>query len=362
MLSSLIYRWEHKLAQSDGRVVMPFEWGIEFLSDTGLSVPLPTGCVSGVANCNSMCHVHWQAIVEFNQRAIAESDIFFKSAPLCDFSFDGEWLMFKSQVTTPYEENNTVYGRYFPSRSKGSKSCDRERSRGRAVLVLPHWNAKPQEHVALCRWLNRAGIAALRLSLPYHDRRQPPGLERADYMVSPNIGRTLQACRQAVLDARAAIDWLVAQGYERIGILGTSLGSCIAFLTSVHEERIRVGIYNHVSSYFGDVVWKGITTAHVRRGLEKALTAEQVRQVWMAISPYCYIDRWSRYTRRALLISARYDLSFTPDLSQLLFDEMDRLGANYDKALLHCGHYSMGKFPFKYYVGYLIVNYFHTHL
>jgi len=41
------------------------------------------------------------------------------------------------------------------------------------------------------------GMAALRMSLPYHDRRMPPELRRADYIVSSNIVRTLQVCRQA---------------------------------------------------------------------------------------------------------------------------------------------------------------------
>ena len=50
-----------------------------------------------------------------------------------------------------------------------------------------------------------SGMTALRLSLPYHDHRMPPELERADYIVSANVARTVQVCRQAVLDARRAI-------------------------------------------------------------------------------------------------------------------------------------------------------------
>ena len=48
------------------------------------------------------------------------------------------------------------------------------RGRKRAVLVLPQWNSDEQGHVGLCRLMNRFGLTALRLSLPYHDARKPP--------------------------------------------------------------------------------------------------------------------------------------------------------------------------------------------
>src|SRR5690606_20997295 len=108
-------------------------------------------------------------------------------------------------------------------------------------------------HIGLARLLARMGISALRISLPYHDSRMPPHLTRADYIVSSNIARTVQVCRQAVLDARRAIDWLSQQGFERIGILGTSLGSCLSMLTTAHEPRIHAQALNHVSPYFADV-------------------------------------------------------------------------------------------------------------
>ena len=76
------------------------------------------------------------------------------------------------------------------------------------MLVLPQWNSDENGHVGLCRLLAMNGMTALRLSLPYHDRRMPPELARADYIVSANVARTVQVCRQAVLDARRAIAWL----------------------------------------------------------------------------------------------------------------------------------------------------------
>ena len=250
-------------------------------------------------------------------------------------------------MRTPYPENNAVHGQWFPA-GPGSPR--------RAVIVLPHWNASAGQHNVLCKGLAKLGISALRISLPYHDYRMPAELERADYAVSANIGRTIDATRQAVVDVRSVGDWLEAEGYGRIGLIGTSLGSCIGFLTFVHEPRIRVGVYYHVSSYFGDVVWEGLTTAHVRRALETSLTHEDVRNAWLAISPNSYVSRLAGDTRPGLLISARYDLSFTPELSQLLFQECDRQGVELDRVIVPCGHYTLGRAPYKYYAGYLLVS------
>ncbi|MFY9555349.1 MAG: hypothetical protein WAV47_11620 [Blastocatellia bacterium] len=357
MFRKIIHSWERKLSRrDDNRVVRPFDWGLEFLGprrfvdsshDTG---PHPL-----------------DVIHRFNERAIQESPQFFALNTLPSFALEDRWLTYRSAVTTPFAENNVVSARYFPVNGRngagdGSRSEEISRASGRAVVVLPHWNAKPQEHVALCELLNRTGIAALRLSLPYHDRRMLPGFQRADYMVSANLGRTLQANRQAALDTRAAVHWLSALGYDRIGIVGTSLGSCIAFLTFIHETKIRVGVYNHVSSYFGDVVWEGLTTAHVRRGLETVLNGDDVRKAWLAISPNSYVDKLVGDERRGLMISARYDLSFTPELSGLLFDECDRHGVKLDRALVPCGHYTLGRAPYKYYTGYLLASYLRKYL
>jgi len=364
MIRKIIHDWERKLARRDNnRVVREFEWGTEFLDFHAIGKN-GNGAVpsTGVTGTEAR-----KLIFEFNNHAIERSERFFDLPALPNYNLEGEWLTFQSPVTTPFQENNTAHARYFPVPSKigvrnGSPEHEVARSKGRAVVVLPHWNAKPEEHVGACRLLNKIGIAALRLTLPYHDRRMLPGFERADYMVSSNVGRTLQANRQAVLETRAAVAWLTQQGYDRIGILGTSLGSCIAFLTFIHEPKIRAGFYYHVSSYFGDVVWDGLTTAHVRKGLETDLTRDEVRRAWLAISPNSYIGRLRGSSRHGLMVSARYDLSFTPELSKLLFEECDRYSVRLDRRIVPCGHYTLGRPPYKYYAGYLLLNYFRKRL
>jgi hypothetical protein len=325
MLQRVFHAWERRLAgAATDRVVLPFDWGLDWLPVNGHPPGTPPDRILSA----------WVETI------MQDTQAFYHAPPTDRYRLDGDLLAFPSAYPTPHPENNTVYGRYVPARAGRSRAI-----RGRrAVLVLPQWNADGEGHLALCRLLARVGISALRLSLPYHDRRMPPELRRADYIVSANLARTILVCRQAVLDARRAIDWLVAKGYERIGILGTSLGSCLAMLTAAHDSRIRVAAWNHVSPYFADVVWQGISTAHVRAGLEPAIDLERLRDLWRPISPYWFLERVR--DRKMLLVYARYDLTFPLDLAQQLLRELRAREIPHEVAALPCGHYSTAIAPF----------------
>src|SRR4030095_12923817 len=261
-----------------------------------------------------------------------DTDAFYTPQPTTDYalgrSSDGDDLAFPSALTTPHAENNTVHCRFFPAR----RSREDGAARRAAVLVLPQWNADAGGHGGLCKLLAWSGMSALRLSLPYHDRRMPPELHRADYIVSANIARTLQVCRQSVLDARRAVAWLAREGYERIGILGTSLGSCLALLTTAHEPLIRAEALNHISPHFADVVWRGLSTRHVREGLDGHVELDLLRALWKPISPRWYLERVRN--RKTLLIYARYDLTFPVDLSEELVQAFRDGGVPHEVAVL----------------------------
>jgi hypothetical protein len=287
------------------------------------------------------------------------SDYDFTEAP-SDLRKQGEagTLRFPSAVVTPHSENNIVVGRWFPA--AGEKQLGRRTGRGRAAVVMSQWNADSEGHVGLSKLLARFGVSALRLSLPYHDARMPPELTRADYIVSSNIVRTVQVCRQAVLDARRAVAWLASQGFDRIGILGTSLGSCLAMLTSAHEPLIRAQALNHVSPWFADVVWRGLSTRHVRQGLEGHIDLDRLRTMWRPISPFEYLDRVR--DKKTLLVYAKYDLTFPVDLSQILVDEFRKRQLPHKVFALRCGHYSSGAAPFKYVDGYILTRFLKRNL
>ena len=331
-----MYDWETRLnARDTNRVVRPLEWGLEWTAQW----PVVNGTREG-AQANPAAY-----FAQLNQQIVSHSDDFYAYQTPSDFRLENDFLLFTSPVHTPYAVNNLARARWFPSGHR------------RALIVMPQWNADAEGHNGLCRIFNWLGISALRLSLPYHDYRKPAETERSDYAVSANIGRTIDAGRQAVIDARSCLDWLETQGYTEFGIVGTSLGSCYAFLTSSHDPRLRVNLFNHFSVTFGDVVWTGQSTRHVKQGIESDIDRQSFRSAMMAISPVSYVDKYARWPKKTLLIYATYDLTFLPVFSHQLIDEFNRQGLAHRTRVLPCGHYTTAEAPFKFLDAYYMASF-----
>ncbi len=358
-----MYAWETRLTTRDtNRVVRPLDWGI----DWARSWPLLNGHPPASPE-------HYEDYIhELNDRIVANSDQFFSYVTPTDFRLesrkievfptgsnaaekapkgDGIFLRFTSPVRTPYPQNDLVNARWFDTPGD------------RAVVVLPHWNANGIAYNALGPLLNRFGISMLRMSKPYHDIRRPAEIERSDYAVSSNICRTIDAARQAIVDLRSCVDWLYQQGKTRVGVLGTSLGSCYAFLAAAHDARLKVCAFNHASTYVADVTWSGQSTRHVREGLERdGLTLERLRQAWLCISPMAYFDKFARFPRKCLMIYARYDLTFIPELSLQAVSAFLEHGVDLKTVVLPCGHYTTGETPFKYMDAYHMIKFLSNNL
>src|SRR5271156_1837314 len=312
-----------RFAQEPNRRVLPVAWGLDH--------------IGGSANeCDPR---GW--LENFARDAVARSDEWFATTPADDYALADNVLTFTSAIASPWPENNRVHAQLFQARRSGP-----------AVVVLAQWNSRWEEQQNVCRWLNQLGITAVKMSLPYHDRRAIPGHPRADFLVSPNIGLTLQANRQAVLDVRRTLSWLEQQGYDRLGLLGTSIGSSIAFVTMCHEPRLRAGAFLHVATYCGDVVASGITTKNVWESLREEVTQEELRRYWSPVSPFPYISKLRGANKKILAITGDYDPTFWPEYTNAFFDASRAEDLEVERLSVPCGHYWLGGAPFKYAVGY----------
>ena len=388
-----MYAWETALTTRDeNRVVRPLEWGFDWLMGSGVGVETLTGTKTRVSSARHGAPVSVadvddseERLAEWNQEVIRRSDEFFGYTTPTDFRLEerhpelfptnvrpetlaqaaklradalagkiakAQYLRFTSPERTPYPENDQVNARWYPA--KRSYDDELTRKPKQAIIVMPQWNADAFSHNALCELFNRFGVSALRLSKPYHDIRRPAELERSDYAVSANLGRTVSACRQAVVDIRSCIDWLETQGYEQFGVLGTSLGSCYAFNATAHDARLQVCAFNHASMQFGDVVWTGQSTRHIRAAFDPILTQDRLNRLWAAVSPISYMEKFAANPKKVLLVHASYDLSFLPQYSQEVVEYFTEYGLDFTSKVLPCGHYTTGETPYKYMDGWYL--------
>ena len=373
-----MFAWETALTTRDqNRVERPLEWGFEYLVEFGGDAAAARVAAGEIAPLDAM--------VELNRKIAETPHTFFDYTTPTDFRIEmrhpelhptnvrpetleqereyqrqaavGElrkepFLRFTSPVRTPYPENDVVNARWYEAKQTVDS---KKRKPKQAMIVMPQWNADAISHNAFGSLFNSFGVSVLRLSKPYHDVRRPAELERSDYAVSSNVGRTIAACRQAVVDIRSCIDWLEAQGYEQIGVLGTSLGSCYAFIAAAMDPRLRVCAFNHASTWFGDVVWTGQSTRHIHASFEHAgLTQDDVRKMFVAISPMAYMEQYAANPKRTLVVYAPYDLTFIKELSLDVLKNFDKHRVDYVAKMLPCGHYTTGETPYKYIDGWYI--------
>lgn len=263
------------------------------------------------------------------------SNEFFQHTTPSDYQLVGNKLSFSSNIETLVEENNLVHGEIF-----------RARGFDRAVVVLPYWNAERMPFNRIARILAKAGVTALRLSLPYHDERQPVDWNHARHMVSANIGLTISAVRQAALDTRCAVDWLAHERYRSIGIVGVSLGSCIAGLVASHDVRVKAVAQLLMASNFAEVVWTGLATKHIRESLEQFTSLDALKRYWSGISPDSYVDDLAEKGGRVLLLTGAHDPVFLPHLGEQIAALYDKENVPFEWTKYRCGHYTLGDFPY----------------
>ncbi len=139
-------------------------------------------------------------------------------------------VRFPSPVISPHPENNTVYAEYYRPQGDGPFPC---------TIVLDITGGDQSLSRFISTILSRQGIGCLFVQMAYYGPRRPPHSNVR--LLSFDVGRTMQAVRQTVLDLRRATAWMESRPEvdpKQLGILGTSLGSLMAALTAEMEPKL----------------------------------------------------------------------------------------------------------------------------
>lgn len=268
------------------------------------------------------------------QQAVA--DPYFYNSPhesISDVLLEDGLIKFQSGISTETEQNNVVVAKITESGSLDH-----------ALVIFHHWNAS-KRNTQIANYFSKRGITVIEISLPYHFERSRIGSTHADYMLSSNLGRTIQSVRQAVWDGLKLINWLKFEGYGQISVLGMSLGSWVAGLVAAHEPFVKKASLFLSAGSLADMVWTGRATRKIRESLEPSVGLIELRNAWAPLNLENYTSKLSRPELDLQVVLAKRDTVVSPELSEQFIGRLKEAGATPDVLTLNCGHYSLALPP-----------------
>ncbi|MHC4250551.1 MAG: alpha/beta fold hydrolase [Planctomycetota bacterium] len=187
---------------------------------------------------------------------------------------------------------------------------------GRVALVMAH-GAYAASSTKPLLFVPDAGVAEWDtwfLELPEHMRRQrPTSRYSGEYMVTADAGRITRGLLQTQAELRSLATRLVRMGYERVVLVGTSIGASPVLQALVRcgpEVAGAVGIVPSIDAYAG--LWTSLLGRSLRPvGNASGITDDLARRVLAHITPRLAgpprID-----PSRVLLAYGRHDLVARP--------------------------------------------------
>lgn len=220
-------------------------------------------------------------------------------------------VRFPSPVVTPHPENNTVHAEFY--RPKGAGPFP-------AAVVLDILDGRQTVSRGEAVWLAQNGVAALVVYMAYYGPRRPT--EGKVRMLLPDIEHSVNAITQTALDCRRAAAWLAARpdiDADRLGLVGTSLGSMVGGVAAAAEPRLKnvcliLGGGGLTDAFYDHPKAAGFRAANEFLGGSK----EKLRKLIDPVDPLTYADRLKG--KRLLLIGASRDDVVPPAAMRKLWE------------------------------------------
>jgi pimeloyl-ACP methyl ester carboxylesterase len=155
-------------------------------------------------------------------------------------------------------------------------------------------------------WLHRRGIDAALVVLPFHavrartDRMAPPPFPGSD----PRF--TIEGFRQAILDVRALMRFLLARGAPAVGAMGMSLGGYTTALLATVERDLDFAVPFIPLASLADFARE---QGRLGGPVEAAAQHRALEEVYELVSPFARPSRVA--AGRALVVASEHD-AITP--------------------------------------------------
>jgi dienelactone hydrolase len=224
-------------------------------------------------------------------------------------------LRFPSPVVTEYPENNTVHAEYYRPKGQGPFP---------GVILLGILGGDQKLERLQAAMLAQKKVATLFVQMAYYGPRRPVG--KKVRLLTPDVTHTMAAVRQSVLDIRCAAAWLAVQpevDKERLGLMGTSLGSLIGSVTAAQEPRFKrvaiiLGGGGLVDAFYDHPRAQGAREIYEIFGGSRKALAERIAMA----DPLTFAPQLK--TRQILMIAAKRDDVIPPSATERLWKALDQ--------------------------------------
>lgn len=227
-------------------------------------------------------------------------------------------VQFPSALVTPYAKNRVVSAMYYVPQG---------RSTFPVIVVLPHLSGGMIAERYIARGLVRAGFGVLHVTEPYYfpfDTRRESWLASAKDL--NDLVQVIHLLRQAVINTRQAVDWVVQQpgvDRERIGLMGISMGGWVGVLVAGADTRIKSCVYMLAGGDISMLVLQSGLTSTLRKGLqEHGVSMEDIQVVSSVIDPLNMAEAARR--NRTLMLNATFDDTVPRECTERLWEALGR--------------------------------------
>jgi len=179
-----------------------------------------------------------------------------------------------------------------------------------AVVVLPHLAGKAGLETFFAKGLVRKNFAVLAIEEPYFSRDHREGKWWMHQLQNPeDLEKIKRLFRELVVDTRRGIDFLESQpeiDRKNIGLLGLSLGGCLAVVVMGVDQRIKVAAFLLAGGDLVALVKQSQYAKILRKHMEKGnISFKAMGENWRQIEPLTIAPFLN--DREILMINATFD-------------------------------------------------------
>jgi hypothetical protein len=164
----------------------------------------------------------------------------------------------------------------------------------------------------MCRELNKLGVNAGILHLPYHFSRKPKGAFNGELAISSNVVRSAQTLRQAVQEVCWLKNLMKSLGAPHVGLWGTSYGAWISAMAITLDDGFDGALLLEPPVDIEELFWETPLFSNLQSALNRRkIPRTTIQKLFNLVTPYEHPLKIP--ADRVLILGSQHDPIGNPD-------------------------------------------------